>query len=75
MGSFEAVDKRVREKMRKQVLDQVRDTLLRCKQPFGCDPSCPYYKEAAAFDHPMVYCMPIMAGSLDYVRGTLEDEA
>ena len=73
--SIEAVEKCVRDKMRKEVLDQVRDALLRCKYPFGCDPACPYYKEAAGFNHPIVYCMPVMAGALTYVRGTLEDEA
>ena len=56
-------------------MEQVSQTLVRCKQPFGCDPACPYYKEAAGFNHPIVYCMPAMAGALDYVRGTLEDEA
>ena len=75
MGTFEELEKRVRDKMRKDVLEQVSHVLLRCKQPFGCDPACPYYKEAAAFEHPVVYCMPVMAGSLDYVRGSLEDEA
>lgn len=75
MDRFEEIDKRVRDKMRKDVLEQVSHALLRCKQPFGCDPACPYYKEAAGFKHPIVYCMPSMAGALDYVRGTLEDEA
>lgn len=75
MGTFDAVEKRVRDKMRKDVLEQVSHALVHCKQPFGCDPACPYYKEAADFKHPIVYCMPVMAGALDYVRKTLEDEA
>ena len=74
MDRFGDIDKRVRE-MRKDVLEQVRHTLLHCQQPFGCDPACPYYKAAVDFDHPFVYCMAAMAGALDYVRKTLEDEA
>ena len=73
MDRFEEIDKRVRDKMRKEVLEQVSHALLHCKQPFGCDPACPYYKEASDFHHLIVYCMPMMAGALDYVRGTLED--
>lgn len=73
MDIFEEIDKRVRDKMRKDVLEQLSHALLHCKQPFGCDPACPYYKEAADFNHPIVYCMPMMAGALDYVRGTLEE--
>lgn len=75
MDRFEEIEKRVRDKMRKDVLAQVSHVLRRCEQPFGCYPACPYYKEAAGFNHPIVYCMPAMAGALDYVHGTLEDEA
>lgn len=41
MDRFEEIDKRVRDKMRIDVLEQVSKALLRCKQPFGCDPACP----------------------------------
>lgn len=75
MDRFEEIDKRVRDTKRKELLEQVGYALIKCKQPFGCDPDCPYYKEAAAFDNPIVYCMSIMAGQINYVRGTLEDEA
>lgn len=75
MDTVEAIEKRVRDDVRKEILEQVSYALVHCMYPFGCDPACPFSKEAAKFVHPIAYCMPIMAGRLDYVRGTLEDEA
>lgn len=57
-----------------EVLGETLEGLRKCTQPFGCDPECPFYEEAAAYHlAPLPCCQGRMAGYVKYALEKLQE--